>query len=224
MHTLGLRELALEELNTLRRELEDPLLLYQLALVARDLELYAPSQRAAIKLSLLAPEDTIAAMPLLVQRLTYPAYYPDLVLAESNAYHLDPLLLFALVRQESLFDDRVSSWAGAVGLTQIMPSTGEWIAEMTGWPDYDPELLKRPYLNVKFGAWFLARILAQTEGDVMSALAGYNGGPSLALRWQENAEGDPDLLVEIIGKDESRRYVQSIYRLYSAYARVYGEP
>jgi len=161
-------------------------------------------------------------MPEWIQRLAYPTYFEDLVLSESAAYDLDPLLLFALIRQESVFDDQVRSWAGAVGLAQIMPSTGEWIAEMMPWPDYRQELLTRPYVNVKFGAWFLARILQQADGDVLTALAGYNGGPANASRWQEAARDDPDMFVEVITRDEPRRYVREIYRHYDVYRRLYS--
>jgi soluble lytic murein transglycosylase len=109
-----------------------------------------------------------------------------------------------------------------------MPSTGEWIAEMMAWPEYDQELLQRAYLNVKFGAWFLARILktdaahSSAKGDVMTALAGYNGGPARAQSWLEQAGGDPDLFVEVITRDEPQQYVQLIYRHYDVYARLYG--
>jgi soluble lytic murein transglycosylase len=222
MHALGLRDLAQNEFDALRRDLKDPLLLYELALFTRDLELYAPSLRAAIALTVRAPEETSADMPRLVQRLAYPAHYPDLVLAESASRDLDPLLLYALIWQESVFDAQVASWAGAVGLTQIMPSTGQWIAEMTAWPQYDETLLRRAYLNVKFGAWFLDRLLDQADGDVFTALAGYNGGPGLARGWQERSGGDPDLLVEIIPKTETQRYLRAIYRHYDMYHRLYA--
>ena len=226
MHTLGLHQEALAELDALRKDLAgraDPLGLYQFSLVTRDLELYAPSLRAAIDLLQMAPEGSVLDVPPLVQRLAYPAYYADLILAESATYDLDPLLLFALIRQESVYDAQVTSWAGAVGLAQVMPATGEWIAEMTGWPEYDPSQLERAYVNVKFGAWFLDRILERAEGDVMTALAGYNGGPSLALQWRESALRDPDLFVELIPKEETQRYVRAIYRQYDVYQRLYGE-
>jgi soluble lytic murein transglycosylase len=161
-------------------------------------------------------------MPILIQRLAFPTYFADLVLKECAEYDLDPLLMFALLRQESVFDDQVISWAGAVGLAQVMPSTGEWIAEMMPWPEFTEEQLTRGYLNVKFGAWFLARILDSTEGSVIAALAGYNGGPANSSRWMEQAMGDPDLFVEIITRDEPQRYVREIYRHYDVYARLYA--
>jgi len=237
MNTLGLRAEARDTFEQLRTEInQDPraservLLLYQFALLTRDLELYAPSMRAAIDLIVLAPEisdghsSSALDMPRLIQRLAFPTYFSELVLAECATYNLDPLLMFALIRQESVFDAEATSWAGAMGLTQVMPSTGEWIAEMMAWPGYSQEMLQRAYLNVKFGAWFLARIMEQTDGDVMAALAGYNGGPARAQGWQEQAGGDPDLFVEVIARDEPQRYVRLIYRHYDMYIRLYGAP
>jgi len=221
--TLGLRAEAQGELDSLRSEHErDPLSLYQLALTAQDLGLYATSLRSAIDLAVLAPEDSVLGMPRLIQRLAFPIHYAELVLTESHEYRVEPLLMFALIRQESVFDDTVASWAGAVGLAQIMPTTGEWIAEMMPWPDYSEELLRRAYLNVRFGTWFMSRILVQTDGDVAAALAGYNGGPANAMRWLEQSGGDPDLFVEVIHLDEPQRYVREIYRHYDVYVRLYG--
>jgi len=221
--TLGLQAQARDEFENLRREIgQDPLLLYQLAHLTRELGLYAPSMRATINLITLAPEPSVLDMPRLIQRLAFPVYFSDLVLAECATHGVDPLLMFALIRQESVFDDRVTSWAGAVGLAQVMPSTGEWIAEVMPWPEYNEDLLTRAYLSVKFGAWFLGRILEGTDGDAMAALAGYNGGPANAAHWLEQAGGDPDLFVEIITRDEPRRYVREIYRHYDMYARLYG--
>jgi soluble lytic murein transglycosylase len=223
MNALGLRSQARDTFEQLRRELAgDALSLYQLALATRDLDLYAPSMRATIDVIALAPEPSVLDMPRLIQRLAFPTYYSDLVLAECKTQALDPLLMFALIRQESVFDAEATSWAGAVGLTQVMPSTGEWIAEMTAWPEYSQETLQRAYLNVKFGAWFLARILEQAQGNVMAALAGYNGGPARAKGWLEQANGDSDLFVEVITRDEPQRYVRLIYRHYDMYVRLYG--
>ncbi|HUT20436.1 MAG TPA: tetratricopeptide repeat protein [Anaerolineae bacterium] len=220
---LGKRDAARDEFEELRQANDqDPVALYQLAIVTRDLGIYAPSLRAAIDLMLLAPEESVLDMPVRVRQLLFPAYFPDLVLAESQAYNVDPLLMFALIRQESLFDDQIASWAGAVGLAQIMPSTGEWIAETMPWPEYEERDLRRAYLNARFGAWFMSRILDMTEGDVAAALAGYNGGPANALRWLEASGGDPDLFVEIVDREEPKRYVREIYRHYDVYVRLYG--
>ncbi|MBN1639746.1 MAG: tetratricopeptide repeat protein [Anaerolineae bacterium] len=221
--TLGLRAAARDEFELLRRQVsQDPLALYRLALLTRDLGLYAPSLRAAIALVGLAPVASVLETPVLIQRLTFPTYFADLVVAESTAYQIDPLVMFALIRQESVFDDQITSWAGAVGLAQIMPSTGAWIAGQMPWPEYEERDLGRAYVNVRFGAWFLARILEMTDGDVWAALAGYNGGPTNSTRWLEASGGDPDLFLEVIDRDEPYLYVREIYRHYDVYVRLYG--
>ena len=222
--TLGRQAKAQDEFESLRRDAgQDPATLYRLALLTRDLGLYAPSVRAAIDLIVLAPEDSVLDMPRTIQRLAFPVYFSDLVLVESEEYGMDPLLMFALIRQESVFDDQVTSWAGAVGLAQIMPATGEWIAELLPWPDYQKESLLRAHLNVKFGIWFMSRILEMTEGNIAAALAGYNGGPGNGVAWLAASGGDPDLLIEVILYDEPQQYVRQIYRHYDVYTRLYGD-
>jgi len=225
LFSVGLRTQARDEFDALRKELaQQPLLLYQLALLTGDLGLYSVSLRATIDLIALAPEGSVLDMPRQIGRLAFPTYFSDLVLLESRTYNLDPLLIWALIRQESVFDDQVVSWAGAIGLMQIIPSTGKWIAEMMPWGEYEQRLLYRPYVNIRMGTWFLRRILDMINNDVMSALAGYNGGPGNGKHWFEQSGGDPDLLVEIINYDEPQRYVREIYRHYDVYVRLYGRP
>ncbi|MFQ5812169.1 MAG: tetratricopeptide repeat protein, partial [Anaerolineae bacterium] len=212
------------EFDTLRKEvLTDPLTLYQLALAFRERGLYRLSILCVKRLIQLSPAESVSQAPRFLQRLAYPLYFDDLVLAEAQANGLDPLLLFALIRQESLFEGQAASWAGAQGLTQVMPATGDWIALQLRWKDYQPEHLYRPYLNVKFGAWYLARQLKDFEDNLFAALAAYNGGPGNAARWLELAEdGDDDLFVESISNAETRRYVEKVYEHYARYRALYS--
>jgi peptidoglycan lytic transglycosylase len=220
---VGRQAKARDEFEGLRKDADqDPAALFRLGRLTRDLGLYAQSIRATIDLIVLAPEDSVLDMPRMIQRLAFPVYFSDLVLAESEEYGIDPLLMFALIRQESVFDDQVTSWAGAVGLAQIMPATGEWIAELMPWPEYQQESLLRAHLNAKFGIWFMSRILKMTEGNIAAALAGYNGGPGNGVAWLAASGGDPDLLIEVIHYDEPQQYVRQIYRHYDVYTRLYG--
>lgn len=221
---MGLRTEAMSEFDALRKKFEDnPVRQYQLALYFRDLGLYAPSIRCAQRLLKLSQANTLEATPRFLQQLVYPVYFSDLLFSEAAAQGVDPLLLVALTRQESLFDDGAVSWAGAIGLMQIIPTTGEWIALKMPWPDYQPNNLYQPYLNVKFGVWYLACALNDFEGNVFAALAGYNGGPGNAVRWLEaTEEKDPDLFIEIIDRREPATYVKEIYRQYIIYRRLYA--
>ncbi len=220
---VGLLDENREELDALRKEvLTDPLTLYQLALAFRERGVYRLSILCARRLIQLSPAESVGQAPRFLQRLVYPTYFADLVLAEAQANGLDPLLLFALIWQESLFQGQAISQAGAQGLTQVIPPTGEWIALQMRWPDYQAEHLYRPYLNVKFGAWYLARQLEDFDNNLFAALAAYNGGPGNARRWLELAgDGDEDLFVESISKAETRRYVEKVYEHYARYRELH---
>ena len=221
---VGLLEETRGELDALRKEvLTDPLSLYQLSLALRERGLYRLSILCAKRLIQLSPAESVGQAPRFLQRLTYPTYFDDLVVAEAQANDFDPLLLFALIWQESLFEGQAASWAGAQGLTQVMPATGDWIALQLRWKDYQAEHLYRPYLNVKFGAWYLARQLRDFDNSLFAALAAYNGGPGNAARWLELAgDGDEDLFVESISIAETRRYVEKVYEHYAMYRALYG--
>jgi soluble lytic murein transglycosylase len=130
------------------------------------------------------------------------------------------LLLYSLIRQESLFDANITSVADARGLAQIIPATGEWIAGQLGWGEYGPDDLYLPYVNIEFGAFYLDVQLATFDGEPIFALAAYNAGPGRIHRWRENAP-DVDLMVETIPFAETRRYVRSIYENYGHYRRLY---
>jgi len=219
----GLDKEARGELNRLRSDYaRDALASYQLALAFREMGLYRESILAAAALITLSPGDTPLNVPPFIARLSYPAYYRDLVEAAAAEHDVDPLLLLAMIRQESLFNSDARSSAAAQGLMQVIPSTGEYIAEELEWPDYRNEDLYQPYVNIPFGAFYIAEQL-QTFGDPFVALAAYNAGPSNAFYWHNFAPDDPDLYLEIITIGEPRRYIQRIYTYYTYYRALYGE-
>jgi len=158
--------------------------------------------------------------------LAYPQDFLPLVVTEGQRSHLSPLLLLALIRQESLFDAKAVSGAGALGLTQVIPSTGRDIARELKLADFAPTDLLRPVVSLRFGAHYLASQLALFDGIPWAALAAYNGGPGNAQRWLELAPDDPDLFVEAIDFSETRAFVKVVLANYALYryqrGRVYG--
>jgi soluble lytic murein transglycosylase len=106
--------------------------------------------------------------------------------------------MFSVIRQESLFEGFVKSSAGAHGLMQIIPSTGQQIANELNWPpEYGDSDLYRPLVSVTFGSYYLQKTRDMLNGDTYGGLAAYNAGPGNALVWQQLAGGDPDLFYEI---------------------------
>jgi soluble lytic murein transglycosylase len=218
----GRRSEALEEFETVQDAWwENPLAMYQLALAFRDRGLYRLSIICAERLMWLSPAGSRSQVPEFIQRLSYPLYYRELVLEEAQDQAFSPLLLFALIRQESLFEPSISSLADARGLTQIIPPTGEWIAGRLGDADFVEEDLLLPYVNISYGAWYLGVQLATFEGDIAPALAAYNAGPGRIHRWLEDTPGDLDLFVETMPFAEPRQYVRNIYENYAHYLRLY---
>jgi soluble lytic murein transglycosylase len=220
---LGLHEEAKRELEALRESFSgDMLASYQLALYFRDLGLYRSSIIAAASV-LSAADVTIYDAPLFLGRLSFPAYYADLIMPLADHYGFDPRLQFALVRQESLFESFARSGAAAQGLSQVIPDTGAYIAGRLGWPDYENEDLFRPLVGLIFGASYLDQQLQTFDNRVYVALSAYNGGPGNAARWSEQASDDLDRFLEVVDFAETRLYIMRIYEGFRAYSYLYGE-
>ncbi len=222
---LGLYEEARAEFEDLRGAiLTSPADNYRLANYLLALGLYRPAIFAARQVLNLNHMDDAATLnaPDYFNHVRFGAYYSDLILPIAEAYGFHPLFLFSVVRQESLFEGFVRSEAGARGLMQIMPETGESIAANAGWPPaYSADDLYRPRVSLTLGADYLANQRNYFGGNLMVALAAYNGGPGNASVWWELAGGDVDLFVELIRYEETRNYVKGIYEIFAIYRRLY---
>ncbi len=103
------------------------------------------------------------------------------IVRESRQHGLDPLLVVALIRAESSFDNYARSKVGALGLMQVMPDTGRWMASIRGKPLARRTHLFDSELNVEIGTAYLASLLRRF-GTLDNALVAYNAGPSAARR------------------------------------------
>lgn len=200
---------------------DDPHRLYLLARLAHEHGVTYVALTAAQRLAQIAPAEA-AQPPDGLLLLIYPAPYRAIVLAEARAQGVDPLALYALLRQESLFNPGAVSWAGARGLAQVMPETGRGIAQALGVEEYSDDDLLRPAVSIRFGAFYLRRQLENMSGSLPGALAAYNGGPGNAWRWAGGESvPDPDMFVERIDFNETRNYVKLVYGFYGVYERLY---
>jgi soluble lytic murein transglycosylase len=217
---IGLRREALAEFETVKTTWEnDPLAMYQLSLYFKEKGLSRLSLICAARLPGLTGSQ-VNQMPEFIQRLIYPIIYDDIIAAEAETHAIDPALLLAITRQESLFEPAAESSAGARGLMQVMPATGQYIAERAGFADYSADQLWRPYLGIKYGAWYINQQLQIFEGNPLAAVAAYNAGPGYVLEWIKQTD-DPDVFVESIPFRESRWYVRYVYENLAAYHRLY---
>jgi soluble lytic murein transglycosylase len=201
----------------------DPLAQYQLARYFRDVGLYRSSIIAAAALWRMSPAGNLPELPAYIGCMVYPIYYSHLIEPEALDSGLSPLLVYALLRQESLFEGAATSFAAAHGLMQVIPPTGAAIAEALDWPpDYQTQDLYRPMVSVRFGVWYLAQQRNRFDGNLFAALSAYNAGPGSAMRWMGAAEEDTDLFVELIDYEETRRYVRLIREHYEGYRWLYA--
>ncbi|HEU5100837.1 MAG TPA: transglycosylase SLT domain-containing protein [Roseiflexaceae bacterium] len=229
LRALALQDVALQpeaiaEWNQARAAWrDDPIKLYLLARLAHDHGVPYIALLAAEDLAERSPEHGFAKAPEALRRLIFPTPYADLIAAEANQRGLDPRALYAMLRQESRFNPGAQSGAGALGLAQVMPSTGEGIAQNLQIQGFQAADLLRPAVGVQFGAFYLDHQLDAMGGSLPGALAAYNGGPSNAQRWAGGASvADQDLFTEGIDYDETRNYVKLVYGYYGAYRRLYA--
>ena len=196
---------------------------YQLAIYFRGIGAYQESIVAASYVIRNANVGTLEAPPY-IARMRYPTYYLDVVQDVTARRNVDPLLMYSLIRHESLFDTNATAAAGEKGLTQVVPPTGEYIASRLQWPDYQHADLFRPYAGIEFGAYYLSEQLQLFDGNTTAALSAYNAGPGRGASWLEMAGGDHDLFMTAITISSTRTYVQRIYSYYNIYRELYAAP
>jgi peptidoglycan lytic transglycosylase len=156
--------------------------------------------------------------PELAERIRYPRGYWNLVNQVARQNGLDPYLVLALMRQESLFDPEARSVSDARGLMQLLPATA---ARMAGPRQIDASNLYDPALNVRLGAAYLRQLFQMFHGNVFRAVAAYNGGEHAVERWAAKFPGDDDQWVENIGYRETREYVKKVIGGLREYRMLY---
>ncbi|MDP2949306.1 MAG: transglycosylase SLT domain-containing protein [Chloroflexota bacterium] len=225
LHQMGLSSEASDEFLSLIEESgSQPWRLYRLARAFHDLGLTELAARAATRLLAQSPQAmplAQAARPLL--ELAYPQDYASLIQAAATKNVVSPLLILALIRQESFFNPAASSPAGALGLTQVVPATGQEIAQELDRKDFQASDLLRPLVSIDFGAYYLGSQLHSFDDNPYFALAAYNGGPGNALGWSQGAAGsDMDLFIELVGFSETRSYLKLVLENYAVYRFLYA--
>jgi soluble lytic murein transglycosylase len=136
------------------------------------------------------------------------------VVPVSDEDHDNWTMIHAIARQESQFDRKIVSRAGARGIMQLMPGTARETAGFIG-IGYSPPMLDEPAYNMRLGSWYFGRLMDRYQGSYPLAVAAYNAGPGNVNRWLAS-NGDPratgDILgwIEAIPLSETRGYVQRV--------------
>ncbi len=167
------------------------------------------------------PEE--GGVPAEARAAYYPLAHADRIGEAARAAGVPASLLFGLIRQESVFTEDAKSRAGALGLMQVMPSTGRSLYRKEngkGRPD-----LRDPDANLRLGARYLRQLLDTFPGDTAAALAAYNAGPGRVRAWKKASGLAPeDEFLESIPFSETRLYVKRVLFFQSVYSSLYGLP
>ncbi|HXE90607.1 MAG TPA: transglycosylase SLT domain-containing protein [Terriglobales bacterium] len=165
----------------------------------------------------------ISDLPRNVWEALFPRLYWEEIQRFAEANGLDPYLVASIIRQESEFRPDAVSRARAIGLMQLLPSTGRKVARELKLRPYSTAKLRDPKVNLQLGTKYF-RDRLEEFGRVEYALASYNAGPDRVTQWLANGPyRDAAEFVESIPFTETREYVQAIQRNVSVYRRLYGD-
>ncbi|MDJ0648662.1 MAG: transglycosylase SLT domain-containing protein [Xenococcaceae cyanobacterium MO_188.B19] len=150
----------------------------------------------------------------------FPIPYEASIFKWAKYRNLNPLLVTSLIRQESRFEKEIRSWAGALGLMQVMPATGKSAAKNIGLANYS---LTNPEDNINIGTYYLDFTHNRYNNNSMLAVASYNAGPNNVAKWVSRyGLADYDEFVEKIPFRETKGYVESVFENYWNYMRIYN--
>jgi len=155
---------------------------------------------------------------------SYPLAYWDIIRTAAESGKVDAYLVAALIREESRFDPEVVSWAGAVGLMQLMPSTARRITGDAGVNlDHNRDLYD-PGKNILLGTYFLSSLIHEFN-ELPIAIMSYNAGKNIVNKWLEQYyRDDINEFIENVPYKETRRYVKKVLKSYWQYRSINGLP
>lgn len=165
----------------------------------------------------------ILNVPEIIMKKLYPKSYSEYVVKYSEEYGVDPLLVYAVIKAESNFDNNVVSNSNAKGLMQLMDATADEVAEDVITDEtFETDMLFDAETNIKIGTKYLSELLEKYDGNYYLATAAYNAGIGTVDKWIEEGIIKPDGSdIENIPYKETNNYVRKIIRDYGIYERLY---
>ena len=154
------------------------------------------------------------------EKRAYPLLFEEEITVAAEKYGIAPELVFAIVRTESGFEPLAVSVKGAVGLMQILPSTGQYIAEKKGIKEYD---LYDININLDFGVYYW-QYLSEKFSGLNETAAAYNAGEGTVKGWLKNSDYSKDgKRLDVIPYKETCNYVKKISESLKRYKKLYGK-
>jgi soluble lytic murein transglycosylase len=153
----------------------------------------------------------------------YPFPYREKVFYYATENEVDPFLIAAVIRTESKFVANARSPKGAMGLMQMMPETGQWVASQVDQEGFNPGMLNDPETSIRFGAWYLASLKKEFKENEILVLAAYNGGRGNVNQWMRQLGWERGFRdIDKIPYRETREYVKKVLFARERYRNLYG--
>lgn len=157
-----------------------------------------------------------------IWEVAYPNAFRELVERHCKTAELNPDLLQALMREESALDPNALSWAGALGLTQLMMYTARPVAKQIGITGITEKMLLQPDISIQLGSAHLGRLVKKYRGNKAFGLAAYNAGSGAVDKWLDlRKDAQLDEWVEEVPIAETRGYIKRVLRTFNTYQLLY---
>lgn len=166
--------------------------------------------------------QNVDLLPEEFRKYIYPRYFDDLVVPEAKYYKIEPEFIYSIMREESLFDSKALSWAGARGLMQLMPATARAENKKTRYK-FNPLNLYDSKQNIYLGISHLSWLFqSENASNYIIVAAKYNAGSSRGNRWK-NEYGTNNMYRtgRFIDIEETEYYVEKVMKSYEYYSRYY---
>lgn len=220
---LGFREDASAEFSLAESRCDDKGTLLDIARLFAETGDYHKVQRVMVKGFQEYLREDLGQANNEIWRFSFPTGFSDDIRVNAGTNSLNPYLVHAIIREESSYRMDAVSRAGAIGLMQLMPTTGRNMSKQAGFKDYSTQTLYRPEVNIAFGSLYLKMLIEDYKGNVPLSVASYNAGPNAVSTWISRYGTDEmDEFIEKIPYPETRNYVKKVLRSYDVYERLYG--
>lgn len=157
-------------------------------------------------------------------RFVYMWPYQQDILEYSRRNNIDPFLVAAIIKNESGFEPKAVSAVGAVGLMQIMPETGRWIAEQMGMEDYQDNDLYQTKKNIRMGCWYIGELEHEFQRNLALIMIAYNAGRGQTKAWMEENGWDYNFTdLEAIPYPDTKEYVIKVLHDRDRYYLLYKD-
>lgn len=156
-------------------------------------------------------------------RNRYPLLHSEIIEEYCALYNVDKYLVHSIIRTESFYDENAVSSKGALGLMQIMPDTGAWIAEKLNLENFTKEDLFDSEKNIMMGVWYIGYLSDRFNGNFDNMIAAYNAGPTNVSKWlaEKTLSSDGENLTDI-PFEETKKYKEKVSNAYEMYLKIYS--